>query len=134
MNCEEHIVGGKMQVEHQKTEDGILIENLDKAWSSAYQSKDIEILQKVLADDWLGFTAQGVRILKSELLRAVPNNPDSDLVFDEFDFELYGSTAITRGRLTVNNQNEIFQQRYIRIYSKRNGQWQAVSVQIIPMT
>ena len=108
------------------------VSNLDHAWNGAYQNKDVEALERVLAEDWVAFIPEGHKLTKPEILEAVPHNPDAQLTFDEFEVTLFGDTAITRGRLTAVGA-ETRRQRFFRVYARRQGQWQAVSVQVVPI-
>jgi ketosteroid isomerase-like protein len=114
--------------------DRDVITRLDNLWNEGYQRKDISILSKVLAQDWIAFTPDNQLITRKQLLEAVPTNPEARLEFDEFDIHVFGDTAITKGRLTANQANgEIRQQRFIRVYAKRDGEWKAVTAQVIPL-
>jgi ketosteroid isomerase-like protein len=114
--------------------DRDVVTNLDNLWNEAYQHKDISILSNLLADDWIAFTPDNQLITREQLLEAVPNNPEARLEFDEFDIHVFGDTAITKGRLTANQADgEVRQQRFIRIFAKRNGEWKAVTAQVIPL-
>ncbi|HMI93772.1 MAG TPA: hypothetical protein VK509_20505, partial [Polyangiales bacterium] len=45
----------------------------------------------------------------------------------------WGPTATTRGRIMVETASAVIEQRYMRVYSKRQGRWWAVSVQVVPV-
>jgi ketosteroid isomerase-like protein len=110
------------------------IKHLDTLWNEGYQRKDISILLKVLAEDWIAFTPDKQLITRKQLLEAVPSNPAARLEFDEFSVHVFGDTAITKGRLTANQTDgQVRQQRFIRVYAKRNNEWKAVVAQVIPM-
>ena len=108
------------------------VSRLDHTWNGAYQNKDAEALERVLAEDWVAFIPEGRKLTKPEILEAVPHNPDAQLTFDEFEVTLFGDTAITRGRLTAVGA-ETRRQRFLPVYAQRQGQWQAVSVQVVPI-
>lgn len=115
--------------------DRDVITQLDNLWNEGYQRKDISILLKVLAEDWIAFTPDNNVVTREQLLEAVPTNPEARLEFDEFDIHVFGNTAITKGRLTANQTDgQVRQQRFIRVYAKRNGEWKAVTAQVISMT
>ncbi len=114
--------------------DEDVVTQLDNLWNKGYQHKDISILLKVLADDWIAFTPENQVVTKAQLLEAVPSNPEARLEFDEFDIHVFGDTAITKGRFTAHQTDgQVRQQRFIRIYAKRNREWQAVTAQVIPI-
>lgn len=107
------------------------LRQLDDAWGEAYQHKDTATLERLLADDWLGYTPTGQSITKWQLLETVPLNPAAQLTFDEFSLHLYGDTAVTRGRLTAVSDTETREQRFMRVWAKRQDVWQAVAVQVV---
>jgi ketosteroid isomerase-like protein len=115
--------------------DRDVVTQLDNLWNKGYQLKDNSILSSVIADDWIAFTPDSHIITKKQLLAAVPSNPEARLEFDEFDIHIFGDTAITKGRLTANQTDgQVRQQRFMRVYVKRNGEWKAVVAQVIPLT
>jgi ketosteroid isomerase-like protein len=110
------------------------VKHLDVLWNEGYQRKDISILSKVLAEDWLAFTPDNQIMTRAQLLEAVPSNPEARLEFDEFGIHVFGDTAITKGRLTAHQTNgEMKQQRFIRVYTKRSQEWRAIDAQVIPI-
>jgi ketosteroid isomerase-like protein len=111
-----------------------VVTQLDNLWNEGYQRNDISILSNVLADDWVAFTPDNQVVTKGQLLEAVPNNPEARLEFDEFGIHIFGDTAITKGCLTANQTDgQVRQQRFMRVYAKRNGEWKAVAAQVIPI-
>lgn len=107
---------------------------LDRAWNEAYQRHDVERLEHLLADDWLGFTASHDLITKAMLLESQRQAPEgARSSFDEGSLHLFDNTAITTGRVTVKTTGVGLEQRFTRIYAKRNGRWQAVAVQLVPV-
>jgi len=101
---------------------------LDDAWNQAQQLGDAAALSRVLADDWLGFVG-GVVVGKPEWLTAAPPHPDVWLTVERQTVQLYGNTAVTRGRLVANGQHV---QDFLRVDARRAGKWQAVAVQVVP--
>jgi ketosteroid isomerase-like protein len=114
--------------------DRDVVAQLDTLWNEGYQRKDISILLKVLAEDWVAFTPDGQVVTRAQLLEAIPSNPEARLEFDEFTIHVFGDTAITKGRLTANQADGLVrQQRFIRVYTKRNDEWKTVVAQVIPI-
>ena len=105
------------------------IEALDDAWNEGYRRKDVSLLATVLAEDWAGFSFDGRQINKAELLAGVPSNPDVELGFARHDVLVFGEAAVTRGSLSADGKHV---QSFLRVYVRRGGQWQAVSVQVVP--
>jgi ketosteroid isomerase-like protein len=112
------------------------LRQIDREWNEAYPNRDIEALDRIIADDWKCIDGTGRVISKRELLERVGANPnpfDSHL-FDEFELRVFGDTAVATGRLTGRGRNDTeefnLEQRFTRVYVKRDGLWQAVATQV----
>jgi len=53
--------------------------------------------------------------------------------FTEQYVQVFGQTAISRGRLQLDSDILRLDQRFLRVYSKRDGIWRAVSVAVTPI-
>ena len=112
------------------------LRRIDREWNEAYPSRNIEALDRIIAEDWKCIDGAGRVVSKQQLLdrvRANPNPFDSH-EFDEFDLRIFGDAAVVTGRLTGAGRNEggdfSLEQRYTRVYVKRAGSWQAVATQV----
>lgn len=111
------------------------LRRIDHEWNEAYPNRDVEALERIIADDWKCIDGAGRIIHKRQLLERVAANPNpfDSHEFDEFSLRIFGNAAIVTGRLSGKGRNEqgefIFQQRYTRVYVKRDGVWQAVATQ-----
>ena len=115
-------------------EDQIL--SLDREWNEAYPRLDAAALDRIIADDWVCIDGTGLVITKNELLRRVASSTSflDPYKFDEIALHMFGEAAIVIGRLSgqmrgsdgVHDVN----QRYMRVYVKRNERWQAVATQV----
>lgn len=88
------------------------VDALDRAWNAAYEQNERDRLVDVLADDFIAVTADGRAVTKAQLVQ--PSAAPRSIAFSERSVQLFGTTAITRGR----------------VYAKRDGRWQAVAVQV----
>ena len=52
------------------------------------------------------------------------------IAFSERSIRLFDSTAVTRGRLRLEHEGGRVDQRFMRVYTKRDGHWHAVAVQV----
>jgi ketosteroid isomerase-like protein len=105
---------------------------LDNAWNEAYRRHSREQLENVLADDFLALTPAGDPITKA-LLLVNPSETASLLAFSEQDAQVFGDTAVTRGRLQLELEDRRIDQRFLRVFARRNGMWRAVSVAVTPV-
>lgn len=106
------------------------LETLNEAWNEAYRRVDMSSLAAILANDWVGILASGDVFTKTQLLETVPNNPPSNLEFSGFELHQFADTAVTRGVVRVISGEFNVLQRFMRVWAKRDGHWQAVAVQV----
>lgn len=96
---------------------------------------DTAVLDRVWADDYRLTNPGGNVMEKAGFIGALKSG---GLKFETLDLSdtnvrVYGDTAVVTGRATVkakgDNQDIAEQVRYISVYVKRQGQWQAVAMQ-----
>lgn len=109
---------------------------LDKEWNESYPRRDVSALDRILADDWICIDGAGLVITKGELLERVQSStPFFDpYKFDEIVLRMFKDAAIVTGRLSGtkrgNDGTVYLEQRYTRVYVKRDDRWQAVATQV----
>jgi ketosteroid isomerase-like protein len=109
------------------------IEGLEQDWRSATLSSNLTELDHLLADDYLGVTANGTLETKADLLamRRSGTTRFSQLNLTDLKVRVYGDTAVVTSRAEVSGTNggtDISgRYRYTRVYNRRNGQWRIVS-------
>jgi ketosteroid isomerase-like protein len=120
---------------HQRSEAGDEAEilRLDNEWNEAYRRGDRAPLAHILADDFTGLAALGEPITKA-LLMINPSGPRvKSITFSEQYVRVFGDTGISRGRLQLELEDRSIDQRFLRVFAKRDGIWQAVSVAVTPV-
>jgi ketosteroid isomerase-like protein len=109
---------------------------LDREWNEAYPKLDVTALDRIIADDWLCIDGAGLVITKRQLLERVESSSTffDPYKFDEITLRMFKDAAIVTGRLsgTRRGSEAIFyvEQRYTRVYVKRNDHWQCVATQV----
>lgn len=109
---------------------------IEKEYYGAHINRDIETLDRLLADD---FTAFRGRVRKSQRLALVAN-PDftiSAITVKAADVQFEGDVAWVNGTAKMSSR---FQAReytspdyqFTRRYEKREGRWQIVSLEVAP--
>lgn len=114
--------------EGASTADVRTVEQLDRAWNEAYERNDRAQLGGILADDFEAVAADGETISKAQLME--PSPAPRSIAFTERSLRHHGRTAITRGRLRLEHEGGAVDQRFMRVYAKRDGRWRAVAVQV----
>jgi ketosteroid isomerase-like protein len=118
------------------SEDEQLLRQIDREWNEAYPNRDIEALNRIIADDWKCIDGKGHVVYKQQLLARISSNPNpfASHEFDEFDLRMFGNVAIVTGRLTGKGRNDAgdftLEQRFTRVYVRREGVWRAVATQV----
>ena len=72
--------------------------------------------------------ADGPTVSKAQLMQ--PGSAPRAIAFSEQSLRLFESTAVTRGRLRLEHEGGRIDQRFMRVYAKRDGRWHAVAVQV----
>lgn len=115
-----------------QAQDEAEILRLDCEWNEAYRRHDRSPLAHILADDFTGLTASGDPITKAALIVNPPGSARS-VTFSEQFICAFGDTGISRGRLQLEFPDRSIDQRFLRVFARRTGIWQAVSVAVTPL-
>ena len=110
--------------------DEDLVRQLDRAWNEVYLGNDRAAFAEILAEDFRGTFPDGRSISKSQLMEPTEGRR---VEFSELSLEMFGPTAVTRGRIRVEHPEAPAEQRFVRVYSKRNERWRAVAVYVFPL-
>jgi ketosteroid isomerase-like protein len=115
--------------------DEAQILRLDNEWNEAYRRRDRSPLADIIADDFTGLTALGEPITKALLMINPSANVVKSVTFSEQYVRVFGDTGISRGRLQIGMDDGriAIDQRFLRVFAKRDGIWQAVSVAVTPI-
>lgn len=108
---------------------------MERDWSAAYLSHDVAVVDRVLADDYIGTDGRGVMTNKAQEIEDARSTDASRKVLseliDDLKVRIYGDTAIVNGRSTeelgVNGKELTIQYRRTDVFVKRGGRWQCVS-------
>jgi len=115
-----------------EAEDEAEILRLDSEWNEAYRRHDRAPLSHILADDFIGWDGLG-RTATKWLLMINPSGRAKSVTFSEQAVLVFGDTGITRGRLQLELEDRRIDQRFLRVFARRDGIWQAVSVAVTPV-
>ncbi|MGO9452786.1 MAG: nuclear transport factor 2 family protein [Candidatus Binataceae bacterium] len=115
-----------------QADDKAQILRLDSEWNEAYRRHDRTPLAHILADDFTGWTAANEPITKAALMINPPGRARS-VTFSEQYVRVFADTGISRGRLQLELDDRRIDQHFLRVFAKRDGIWQAVSVAVTPL-
>ena len=115
-----------------QADDEAEILRLDSAWNEAYRRHDRAPLAQILADDFTALDPSGEPFAKAKLMINPPGHAKS-VIFSEQSVRVFGDTGISRGRLQLELDDRRVDHRFLRVFARRNGSWQAVSVSVTPV-
>ncbi len=106
--------------------------NFEKSIEKAVVATDIPFLEKAYADDFRFKHGTGLVDSKSSWLKSVGAAKGKFISreTDSVEVEIHGPIGITNGRLTVRRKGEKAEQhymvKYVRVYVKKDDQWQLI--------
>ena len=117
-----------------QADDEAEILRLDNEWNEAYRRQERGRLAHILADDFTGLMPSGEPITKTSLTVQNPPVEIKSIRFSEQYVRLFGNAGISRGRLTLEFADRRIDQRFLRVFAKRDGVWRAVAVSVAPVS
>lgn len=118
----------------ESTEDEV--RRVESEWGDAFERRDMETLDRLMADDYILTDPLGSVRTKAESLAALEQN---EVLFestksDNVNVRINGDTAVVTGRSTFKGRYKGWsmagQYQYTDILVKRSGSWQAVGSHI----
>ena len=115
------------------TEKGVA--GLEEQVRMAVIKGDTSVLERYLADDFVGIGPNGIADDKSHTIQALKDGTVKYSAIDvtEENVRMYGNTGIYNGRgnvkMTINGQPLTADVRVTIVWVKQNGQWRRVSFQ-----
>jgi ketosteroid isomerase-like protein len=111
------------------------VEKLEREVGEAITRRDTAALDRLLADDFIVTNPAGQVMTKKEAIAALtaPEYDLESLVNDEIKVRVFGdvalATALGTAKGRYKGQDASGQFRYLRVWVKRQGCWQAVAAQ-----
>ena len=106
---------------------------LERSWNDAVYSGDVDVIDRLLADEFLGTYDDGSRGDKAREMDLVANFNQAVIsaVQDDFRVAIYGDTAVVWFTLHLvglrQGQEAELTLRYTDVWIRRDGHWQCVS-------
>ena len=107
----------------------------ERAWVEAHRRLDLNVIEKMLSEDYRQIRGDGKVIGKEEVLSSYSSeNRQWDFAdSDEYHIRIYGATAVLIGRWRargINNGLKFdYTARFMTVYVKQRNIWQLVSDQ-----
>lgn len=109
------------------------IADLEMKWRDALLTNNIAEISNLLADDYLGISANGTLQTKADVLanRRTGRVKFTRLDLSDIKIRIYGTTAVVTSKADVEGTSESGpiggHFRYTRVYTERGKQWKIVS-------
>jgi ketosteroid isomerase-like protein len=117
------------------------VEAIEEQWRQAQLTGDTSTIEKLLADDYIGITANGLINTKEQQLERMRNRTlmVTKMNVSDVKVKLYGSIAIVTSRVDLEGTNEgtsvtgVY--RYTRVYKRSpNGAWKVTNFEATHIT
>ena len=106
------------------------VERLEEVWRTAQLNADVNAMDKLLSDDYVGITMSGQVVTKIQQLDRMRNRTVvlTKMVLDDVKVKLIGTTAIVQSRAEVDGTDDGTPThanfRYTRVYTRLpSGTW-----------
>ena len=108
---------------------------LEATWRTAPLEGDLQTVSRVTADDWIGVAPTGAVMSKADLIEMLSSRPApfESAVYDDVQLYVYGQTAVVTSLFRGEGKDLQFEQRFMRVYANRDGKWQCVATQVVPI-
>jgi len=109
------------------------VEELEMEWRQAVLDNNAAAMDHLLADDYVGISANGTIETKVQVLaqRRAGTLRLTQMDLNDLKVRVYGDTAVVTSRVDLqgsNGERDISgRYRYTRVYNRRLGQWKIVS-------
>jgi homoserine O-acetyltransferase/O-succinyltransferase len=115
------------------------VEALERRLVAAIGARDLLAYDALVADDYVVIEAAGTVRTKADVVASYRSGERGyrDLRIDEVKSRVFGDTAVvharTFGRRILDGKEEVNRVRYVRVYARRGGRWQAVAQMAAPL-
>lgn len=115
------------------------IKQLEQDWSDAMKAGDVDKLNLILGDDWVGLGPDGTRETKKDMLADVKSGSLKLTAFEigPMDVHQLGSVAVVLGSDTEKSMDKGKDSSgkyvWMDVFAKRDGKWVAVRSQLALM-
>ena len=115
------------------------IKQLEQDWADAMKAGDLDKLNVILGDDWVGLGPDGTRETKKAFLADVKSGSMKLTSFENgpMDVHVLGSVAVVLGsdteKSTSKGKDTSGKYVWMDVFAKRDGKWVAVRSQLAMM-
>jgi ketosteroid isomerase-like protein len=120
-------------------DDAAAVANLERDLVAAIAQKDLATYDRIVADDYVVFDSSGKQLTKADVVASYRTGTRGYTNLEIYDVvaRVFGDTAIvtakTKGFRHEDGRDVPNRVRYIRVFARRAGRWQAVTQMSAPM-
>jgi len=109
------------------------VRKLERAWLDAYEKKDVDAMNAIVADDFTITFGDGSMQTKPQIIDSLKRPGGSSMKFftENVQSRSYGNTVVFVGIVVSewmqNGEKKSDKSRYTDTYVRRNGRWQVVA-------
>lgn len=133
------ILEAQQQRQHPRHKEDLKhqVEKLEESWRVAQLNDDVDTMDKLLSDDYVGITMNGQVVTKMQQLDRMRTRTLSltKIDLDDMKVKLTGPTAVVTGRTEVDGTNDGEPMhgtyRYMRVYMRTSsGAWKITNFEV----
>jgi len=115
--------------------DAEVIKQLERDWSEAQKTADVDKLGQILADDWIGLAFDGATSTKKQALADVKSGTMkiTSITMGPMEVKIIGNVAVVQGSDTEKSSSKGKDTSgkwvWMDVFVKQGGKWQAVRSQ-----
>jgi ketosteroid isomerase-like protein len=115
------------------------VANIERELVAAIAQKDLATYDRIVADDYVVFDSSGKQLTKAEIVTSYRSGTRGYTGLEIYDVfaRVFGDTAVvtakTKGFRHEDGKDVPNRVRYIRVFSRRGGRWQAVTQMSAPI-
>ncbi len=117
------------------SEEVAALKQLEHDWTDAQKNRDVEKLNLIIADDWIGVGEDGNKTNKQDFIKEVKSSKSKleSFEFGDIDVKLLGNVAVVQGgdteKSSARGEDTSGKWVWTDVFVKREGRWQAVRSQ-----
>ena len=124
------VVGCSKQLDYKKAEEYII--QSEKEWAESMANGDTSIIQRILADDFIGVSPDGKQFRKQQMIDDTKHSPEYFISnhLNNVTVRFYGNTAVAQGDetwITRSEKPDTGRLVWTDTWVYRNKVWQIVA-------
>jgi ketosteroid isomerase-like protein len=111
------------------------LKQLERDWTDAQKTKDIDKLNLIIAEDWMGLGYDGNKSNRADFIASVKSGASKieSFTFADMEVKIIGNVGIVQGgdteKSSVRGEDTSGKWVWTDVFVKKDGRWQAVRSQ-----